>query len=55
MKDIGIAARAYGSLPGDPLWNPQADITGPEHLVPDGTVDMRDIGLIAKHYGETYP
>jgi hypothetical protein len=54
MKDIGIAAKAYGSEPGDPLWNPYADITGPEHLVPDGTVDMRDIGLIAKNYGLIY-
>ena len=54
MKDIDIAAKAYGSEPGDPLWNPHADITGPEHLVPDGEVEMRDIGLIARNFGEIY-
>ncbi len=55
MKDLGIAAKAYGSQPGDPQWNPHADITGPEHLTTDSTVDMRDIGLIARNFGETYP
>lgn len=26
----------------------------PAFLVPDGKVDMRDIGLLALHYGEHY-
>ena len=30
------------------------DITGPSSL-PDGIVDMRDIGLVARHFGETVP
>ena len=30
---------------------PPADITGPVHLVPDGKVEMRDIGLIARNFG----
>ena len=55
MKDIGRSARAFGTVPGDILWNPHADITGPEYLVPDGMVDMRDISLIARHFGEHYP
>jgi len=36
-------------------WNCHADITGPIPLEPDDKVDMRDIGLIARHFGETYP
>jgi parallel beta-helix repeat protein len=52
MKDIGRSARAFGTVPGDTLWNPHADITGPQYLVPDNKVDMRDIGLIARHFGE---
>jgi parallel beta-helix repeat protein len=54
MKDIGKAARAFNTRPEDALWDPQADITGPEPLVPDGKVDMSDINLIAKHFGEHY-
>jgi parallel beta-helix repeat protein len=52
--DIDISANAFGTRSGDSLWNPHADITGPEQLVSDGKVDMRDISLIAKHYGEHF-
>jgi hypothetical protein len=51
MKDVGISAKAFGHA----SLNPHADITGSEPLVPDGKVDMRDISLIAKHFGERYP
>jgi parallel beta-helix repeat protein len=54
MKDLGRAARAFNTSAGDEGWDPQADITGPEPLVPDGKVDMRDISLIAKHFLESY-
>ncbi len=53
--DIDISAKAYGTRPGDTLWNPHVDITGRESLVPDGKVDMRDISLIARHFREHYP
>lgn len=53
IKDIAIVAKAYGSEPGDPNWNPIADITGPTGE-PDGKVDVRDIALVAKHFGEVY-
>jgi len=53
--DIGKSAGAFGTRAGDNLWNPHADIIGPEPLVPDGKVDMRDIGLVARHFGEHYP
>lgn len=42
MYDIGTAAKAFGSYPRHPRWNPAADVTGPEDP-PDNTVDMRDI------------
>jgi hypothetical protein len=54
MQDLDKAAKAYGSQPGGPLWNPHADITGPEHLAPDNRVDMRDIGLIGRNFGEMH-
>jgi peptidoglycan/xylan/chitin deacetylase (PgdA/CDA1 family) len=53
MKDVGIAARAFYAAPGDPRWNPQADITGLAGF-PDGRVDMMDMSLIAKHLQEHY-
>jgi len=53
MKDVAVVAKAFGSEPGDPNWNPVADITGPEGS-PDGKVDMRDVSLVAKHFGEEY-
>lgn len=52
MKDIAIVAKAFGSTPGSPNWNPIADITGPVNLVPDGRIDMRDISLVARHFLE---
>ena len=51
IRDVAIVAKAYGSYPGAPNWDPRADITGPED-VPDGKVDIRDIALVASHYGE---
>ena len=54
MKDIATAAMAFKTVPGDPKWNPKADITGPVHLVPDGKVDMRDIALTAKNFMKHY-
>lgn len=46
MKDIGIAAHAFGSNPADPRWNPDADISG------DGKVDMRDVAVAARNFGQ---
>jgi hypothetical protein len=52
MIDIGIAARAFGTTPGNPRWNSIADVFGPNGL-PDGKVDMRDISFVAKNFGWT--
>jgi len=49
IKDLAIAALAYGSYPGYPRWSPQADINE------DGKVDIRDLVLIAKNFGKTWP
>jgi len=53
MKDIALVAAAFGTSPGHPRWNPDADITGPTYLVPDSKVDMRDISLVAKNFGQS--
>jgi hypothetical protein len=47
MTDIGIVCMAYGSYPGYPKWNANADING------DNKVDMRDIGTACLNYGNT--
>jgi parallel beta-helix repeat protein len=52
--DIDISTRAFGTRSRDDLWNGHADITGTAPLVPDGRVDMRDIGLVAKNFGKKH-
>ena len=49
LKDIALVARAFGSTPSSPNWNPYADING------DGIVNMKDIILVARHFGEQLP
>ncbi len=49
IRDIAFAAKAFGSYPGHPRWNPIADENE------DNEIDIRDIGLIAKNFGKTYP
>ncbi len=50
IRDIAMAAAAFGTFPEHERWNPAADITGPGG-VPDGKVDIRDLALIAANYG----
>jgi ABC-type transport system substrate-binding protein len=45
MRDVGRAARAFGSYPGHLRWDPACDVNH------DFTVDMRDIGSIARKFG----
>jgi hypothetical protein len=49
IRDLAIAAKAFGSYPGHPRWNPIVDINA------DGTVDIRDMATIAKNYGKQLP
>jgi hypothetical protein len=46
LDDLQILAVAYGSKPGDPNWNPVADILG------QGRVDLADLVTLANHYGQ---
>jgi len=45
MKDVYEAAKAFGSYPNHPRWNPDADICG------DNKVDMRDIWIVVTNFG----
>ena len=46
MKDIAVVAKAFGSEPGEPGWNPIAD------LYPDGKIDMKDVAIPARNFGK---
>jgi hypothetical protein len=45
MRDIGRAARGFGSYPGHDRWDPPTDVNE------DFRTDMRDIGAIARMFG----
>jgi hypothetical protein len=49
IKDITLIAKAYGSFPGRPNWNPFCDFNN------DGKIDARDFCLVCVNYGKTYP
>jgi len=48
IRDILLAAKAFGSFPGSPRWNPIADENE------DNKVDIKDLFLIARNFGKTY-
>lgn len=45
IRDISIAAKAFGTHAGQLGFNPDADFNG------DGWIDIRDLAAIAAHYG----
>ncbi|MEM2292371.1 MAG: ABC transporter substrate-binding protein [Nitrososphaerota archaeon] len=45
MKDVAMASKAFGSMPGHPRWNTLCDINF------DYKVDMKDIAGISKSFG----
>jgi parallel beta-helix repeat protein len=47
--DVVLVAAAYGSMEGEPRWNPMADLAQQF-----GVIDIFDVVVIAGHYGETY-
>jgi len=49
LTDLVILAKAYGSKPGSPNWNPNADIDD------NGAVGLSDLVILAQHYGQHYP
>jgi hypothetical protein len=49
-RDITLAAKAFGTKPGDARWSTIADVNH------DYKIDGRDITLIAKNFGwPSYP
>jgi len=48
MKDIAIVARAIWTIPGDDLWNRQADVYPHE----DWVIDMKDLGAVSRDFGK---
>jgi len=44
--DLYKLAKAYGSVPGDPNWNANADLNC------DNKVNYMDLYILAKHYGQ---
>ncbi len=49
IVDVAMAAKAFGSNPEHPRWNPLADINK------DGKVDIMDIAIVSRNFGSTYP
>lgn len=45
-SDLAALLSAWGTVPGDPNWNPDADLTG------DGTVAHADLALLLANWGE---
>lgn len=43
---LTYVVRRFSCVSGSPLWDPDADING------DGKINMKDIGIAAKHFGE---
>jgi parallel beta-helix repeat protein len=48
LADLIILARCYSSRPGDPNWNPNADVEG------NDAVGLSDLVILARHYGQHY-
>jgi hypothetical protein len=46
LKDVYEVARAYGSRPDSPNWNPSCDLNE------DSFVDMKDYAIVCKNYGQ---
>jgi hypothetical protein len=45
-RDVSRVARAYGSRPGSPKWDPKCDLNN------DGKVDVKDVSGCARNYGK---
>lgn len=46
LVDYGQMAAAFGSIDGDPNWNPEADLDG------DGEVNLGDLGILGANFGQ---
>ncbi|GIV16484.1 MAG: hypothetical protein KatS3mg022_1919 [Armatimonadota bacterium] len=43
--DLGVLVAAFGSMPGDANWNPEADLDGDEE------VTLFDFGVLVSNFG----
>jgi parallel beta-helix repeat protein len=48
MVDIAVAAKAFGTEPGNERWNPIADVNE------DGVVNTSDISVVVEDFGKSY-
>jgi outer membrane protein assembly factor BamB len=48
LKDVFAVGKAYGSVVGDPRYNPNLDING------DGKIDLKDYFTACKNYGKSW-
>lgn len=48
LYDLFLVARAYGTEPGSPNWNPAADLND------NKIIDINDLNIVAHNYGTTY-
>ncbi|MDW8290101.1 MAG: dockerin type I domain-containing protein, partial [Armatimonadota bacterium] len=46
LLDFGAFVAAFGSTPGDTVWNPDADLNGDEE------VNLLDFGVLVRSFGE---
>jgi hypothetical protein len=45
MRDIALVSHAFGTIPGNPNWNPACDMNH------DNKIDMKDVALVAHDFG----
>lgn len=55
IRDIATVAMLYGIDYPDPRYNANCDLTGPTPGLADGKIDIWDIGILAKNFGEIDP
>jgi hypothetical protein len=48
-RDLALIARAIDTVPGDPFWNPDADLNG------DDWVNYTDLNTAASNFGKFFP
>ncbi len=44
QADLGLLLAAFGTIPGDPFWNPDTDLNG------DGVIDQQDLVIVLINY-----
>jgi hypothetical protein len=47
VRDLWAVGKAYGSIPGSPNWNEEADLNG------DNAVNRTDVSSLSGNYGST--